>query len=75
MAAQERPALSEDTCFARVDGVFFALSEDGTSYGVDHRGRLVPLDATYAQEMSRLVAREHRISEEDFWRYLGEPGG
>jgi hypothetical protein len=58
-----------------VDGVFFALADDGPSYGVDHRGRLVPLDATYAQEMSRLVTREHRVSAEEFWRYLGELAG
>ena len=75
MAKEEFPARSERTCFARVNGVCYALRTEGTSFGVDDRGRLVPLDQTYAQEMAREVTAEERISAEEFWRNLGMPSG
>ena len=72
---EEIPALPTRTRFARVNGVFYALRHGGDSFGVDDQGRLVPLDATYAEEMGREVSAEHQITEEEFWRNLGEPGG
>ena len=72
---EEIPAMPTSTCFARLNGVLYALRREGTSFGVDDRGRLVALDLSYAQEMAREVTAEDRISEEEFWRNLGTPSG